>query len=230
MTSVKNIFALVAASVSVAAMAPMNTIAAMERGYQGSTQAAVQELKQGNWEPVIVGVVPLEQAAAPVEEGTIDEALRPANPMVIIFNQKATDKWRLAVVQGGKFSLQVEGDGLNLSPLEDQNTITVSYRMQAGPVQQAGSAPRCGPTDAMKEFLQKGMQATRIADGVENGGQGRMSFYATGAKQGTGWAVTRTDTNNVTCMMMMGKGYHLNQERTEFVPLWKQNMKPKAMF
>lgn len=229
MTSLKNIFAIVAASLSVTATTPISAIA-MEKGYQGSTEAAIQELQKDNWEPVLAGLVPLNQAAPPAEEGTIDGALRPANPLVLIFNQKATDKWRLAVVQGDEFSLKVEGDGLTLSPLEDPNAVSVSYKTQAMPGHQAGSVPRCGPADAMNELLQKGMGATRIVDGIESGGQGLIGFYATAADKGAQWAVTRTDTNSVMCMMMMGKGYHLNQERPEFTPLWKLNMMPKANF
>ncbi len=229
MTSVKNIFAIVAASLSVAVTVPLSAIA-MEKGHQGPTQAAMQELKQENWEPVIIGVVPLSEGMPPAEEGTIDEALRPANPLVMIFNQKTTDKWRLAVVQGDKFSLQADGDGLNLSPLEDQNAISISYKMQAVPMQHPESAGRCGPADAMHELLQKNGQAARIADGVQSGGQGLMGFYATAVDQGAHWAVTRTDTNNVTCILMMGQGYRLNQERSEFTPLWKQNIAPNATF
>ena len=225
MTSIKRIFAAMAAGVMLMAAAPVQ---ALNVGQRVSLNDAVVQLKKDNWTPLVVGQIPLPPNAPTAEEGTIEAEIKPSTPMLMIFSQKGTDKWSIGTRLGDDFTLQAEGNGLNLSAVEDQDTVAVSYKGPASglklvPVQQATGGQRCGPADKVDQSLRKSAHLARVIEGVEKDGKATMSFYAA-YDRSSKWAVTRTTTDNVTCVMAGGSGYMLSPEREEFVPLWQKNI------
>lgn len=225
MSSLKRIFAAMAAGLALAATGPVH---AMSVGEKKPIDTAIEEFQKDKWVPLAVGLLPRPPAPA-IAEGTIEAEIKQAAPMLVIFGQKGNDKWRLVTQTGDSFVLRAEGEGLKLSPLQSDNDDIkdVSYKgpllgAQAIPVQQSGGSARCGPAEAMDSGLKQGSNVARVIEGIETGGQAKHAFYAA-YDHSAKWVVTRTTPDNMTCIMAAGIEYTLNPQQQVFVPVWKQN-------
>lgn len=196
---------------------------ALDVGERMSFDHAVEQLKKDNWVPLVAGSVLLSSDAPAAEEGTIESEIKPTASMLMIFNQKGTDKWSVGSRSGDNFVIWAEGHSLNLSPLEDKDTVSVSYKPNIIPVQQAAQGSRCGPADKVDLSMRKKDHLAAVIEGVELDGAAKVSFYAA-HDNSRKWAVIRTTPDSISCVMAAGTGYILNAERQEFVPVWKQNM------
>ena len=99
MTSVKRIFAAMAAGLVMTAAVPVH---ALDIGQKRPLDATIEQLKSEKWEPVAMGTIP-QPPAPPAEEGTIEAEIKPSVPLLVVFNQKGTDKWSIGTKIGNEF-------------------------------------------------------------------------------------------------------------------------------
>lgn len=234
MGSIKRL-AAVATATFAALAAPVQ---ALEVGQKRHVDIATDKFKAENWEPVSVHRVGLPESMKPKDNDhgfppglkTADknEDSAPAGKdkppekthVLIVFNQKNTDKWRIATIEGNTFQLRAEGDGMVLSPAvepkEEVPGVDVSYRLlQPQPVQDSPSG-LCGPMTAFHEKITGEWDMAPVMQGVDKGGKRRYTIYASYTPRHAGWALVGTDTRLISCVQSRGVGFKLDPDRDEF--------------
>lgn len=140
-------------------------------------------------------------------------------PLLLIFNQKGTENWRMGTLEGNTFHLRAEGHAMTLSPVARESDfvepVEVSYRPAAQLRMQQAAPGLCGPAQQHHDMMVKGKRAAPVFEGIQKDGQVRHILYASYNPANPGWAYVESNTNMISCVRAFGQTLILT-DREEF--------------
>lgn len=179
--------------------------------------ASAGNKKDGD-QPSFPGSPLLKAADAPEGAAPAKPAVKLA-PLVLIFNQKGTENWRMGTLEGNTFHLRAEGHSMTLSPVARESDfvepLEVSYQPATQLKAQQSAPGMCGPARQHHEMMVKGKRAAPVFEGVQKDGQVRHTLYASYNPNNPGWAYIETNTNMISCVRAFGQTLILS-DRDEF--------------
>lgn len=160
----------------------------------------------------------LKTSDKPQEAAPVKPAAKPM-PIVLIFNQKGTENWRMGTLEGNTFHLRAEGHSMTLSPVARESDfvepVEVSYQPATQFKTQQAAPGMCGPAQQHHEMMVKGKRAAPVFEGIQKDGQVRHTLYASYNPANPGWAYVESNTNMISCVRALGQTLILT-DREEF--------------
>lgn len=169
-------------------------------------------------EPPFPGSPILKAADVPEGHAPVKPVVKPA-PLLLIFNQKGTENWRMGTLEGNTFHLRAEGNAMTLTPVAHESDfvepVEVSYQPATQFKTQQAAPGLCGPAQQHHEMMVKGKRAAPVFEGIQKDGQVRHTLYASYNPANPGWAYVESNTNMISCVRAFGQTLIL-ADREEF--------------